>query len=196
VRGYIIIVAAILTALLIWKLWLNEEAGSQPRPVTPATAACQAKHSEKYCEVISHRKTIANRLRPAIRKHEARLGQEARSIKLSWSLLSLRRQNDWLRSELSKLRATPTPYTPVLGWAVWDRLASCESGGRWSYNGSSGFDGGLQFLPSTWSSWRDRYFPTFPALAWQATKEQQVMVAERLWRGSGFAPWPVCGAGL
>jgi len=30
-------------------------------------------------------------------------------------------------------------------YAQWVRLAECESGSRWSYNGGSGYDGGLQF---------------------------------------------------
>ena len=33
----------------------------------------------------------------------------------------------------------------------WDRLAQCESGGNWGINTGNGFQGGLQFSPSTWS---------------------------------------------
>ena len=43
---------------------------------------------------------------------------------------------------------------------VWVALANCESGGRWHYNGSSGFDGGLQFHPSTWAA----YAPGLPGV--------------------------------
>ena len=34
--------------------------------------------------------------------------------------------------------------------SVWDRVAACESGGRWSVNTGNGYYGGLQFSSSTW----------------------------------------------
>ncbi len=71
-------------------------------------------------------------------------------------------------------------------WPCWDRVASCESGQRWNYDGPSGFDGGLQFLPSTWRSAGGlRYAP----YAHQATRVQQITVASRL----SLSAWPVCG---
>ena len=62
--------------------------------------------------------------------------------------------------------------------ADFERLAECESGGRWDYNGSSGFDGGVQFLPSTWTSiTRGENLPEF---AWQASKGDQIRMADKL----------------
>ena len=57
---------------------------------------------------------------------------------------------------------------------VWARLAECESGGDWDYNGADVFDGGLQFHPGTWSAYRPRGHPRY---AWQATPLQQIAVA-------------------
>ena len=34
----------------------------------------------------------------------------------------------------------------------WDRLAQCEAGGNWGINTGNGFQGGLQFSPSTWNA--------------------------------------------
>ena len=34
----------------------------------------------------------------------------------------------------------------------WDRLAQCEAGGNWAINTGNGYQGGLQFAPSTWNS--------------------------------------------
>ena len=34
---------------------------------------------------------------------------------------------------------------------VWDRVAKCESGGRWKINTHNGYYGGLQFAARTWS---------------------------------------------
>ena len=35
---------------------------------------------------------------------------------------------------------------------AWDRLASCESGGRWHIATGNGYYGGLQFSASTWQA--------------------------------------------
>ncbi len=85
---------------------------------------------------------------------------------------------------------SPPPPAPTTG-ANWDALAQCESGGDWSYNGSSGYDGGLQFAPSTWiSAGGGQYAPE----AWMATREQQIAVAERVLASSGRGAWPGCSA--
>ena len=34
----------------------------------------------------------------------------------------------------------------------WDRVAKCESGNNWAINTGNGYQGGLQFSPSTWAS--------------------------------------------
>nr|WP_323848764.1 transglycosylase family protein [Mycolicibacterium mucogenicum] len=34
----------------------------------------------------------------------------------------------------------------------WDQVARCESGGNWAINTGNGYQGGLQFSPSTWSA--------------------------------------------
>ena len=76
---------------------------------------------------------------------------------------------------------------------VWDRIAECESGQTWSYNGSSGYDGGLQFLPSTWRSYGGREFSEF---AWQASREAQITVANRVLEDVGWIAWPACSRRL
>lgn len=74
---------------------------------------------------------------------------------------------------------------------VWYRLARCESGGRWSYDGA--YDGGLQFHPDTWRRWKPS---GYPAYAWQATAAQQITVGKRLHRARGWHPWPSCARKL
>lgn len=81
----------------------------------------------------------------------------------------------------------------VSGDTVWDRLAECESGGDWSYNGSSGYDGGLQFLPSTWTNFGGGQFAQY---AWGATREQQIIIAEKVLASGGWGQWPSCSAEL
>ncbi len=73
------------------------------------------------------------------------------------------------------------------------QVASCESGGNWAINTGNGYQGGLQFSPSTWSSHGGgEYAPA----AHMATKEEQIAVAERVLATQGKGAWPVCGTGL
>jgi hypothetical protein len=73
--------------------------------------------------------------------------------------------------------------------SVWARLAACESNGTWAYNGRVAFDGGLQFHPQTWTSYRLRGYPRY---AWQATPVQQIRVAKLVQREQGWRAWPAC----
>jgi hypothetical protein len=75
----------------------------------------------------------------------------------------------------------------------WDRLAQCESGGNWAINTGNGYQGGLQFSPSTWSGHGGGQFaPT----ANQASREQQIAVAERVLASQGWGAWPACSSSL
>ncbi|MGB3481324.1 MAG: transglycosylase family protein, partial [Mycobacterium sp.] len=75
----------------------------------------------------------------------------------------------------------------------WDTVASCESGGNWAINTGNGYQGGLQFAPSTWSGHGGGEFAPSAHLA---TKEEQIAVAERVLASQGKGAWPVCGRGL
>ncbi|WP_214370473.1 transglycosylase family protein [Pseudonocardia sp. H11422] len=73
--------------------------------------------------------------------------------------------------------------------STWDRVAQCESGGNWSINTGNGYKGGLQFAAQTWAGFGGGQFaPT----ADQATREQQIVVAERVLAKQGWGAWPVC----
>jgi hypothetical protein len=85
-----------------------------------------------------------------------------------------------------------TPTSTAVG-APWRALAHCESTSRWDYNGPSGFDGGLQFQPSTWRAFGGREFAPY---AYLATPVQQVTVARRVLRVQGWKAWPACSRKL
>jgi hypothetical protein len=75
----------------------------------------------------------------------------------------------------------------------WDRVAGCESGNNWAINTGNGYQGGLQFAAGTWSSHGGgQYAP----VAHQASREQQIAVAEHVLATQGRGAWPVCGRGL
>ncbi|MEU9132963.1 transglycosylase family protein [Kitasatospora sp. NPDC048540] len=93
---------------------------------------------------------------------------------------------------LPLLAAQGATAAPV---STWEKVAQCESGGNWSINTGNGFYGGLQFTSDTWRSFGG---VKYAAQAHQATKSQQIAVAERVLAAQGPGAWPVCSrrAGL
>ena len=96
------------------------------------------------------------------------------------------------------LHAIATPRPVVIaqqrvvtfdGDTVWDDLAKCESGGNWAINTGNGYYGGLQFSHPTWQGYNGGEFAEYPH---EATREEQIIVAERLRAARGFQPWPAC----
>lgn len=111
------------------------------------------------------------------------------------------------RAANSRPTATPTaptnrpsaPAAPVPAGSVWDRLAQCEAGGNWQHGfvgplpGNPGrYSGGLMFAESTWNA----YGRDFAPVAHQASREQQIVVAERILAASGWGAWPACSRKL
>jgi murein DD-endopeptidase MepM/ murein hydrolase activator NlpD len=78
---------------------------------------------------------------------------------------------------------------------TWNKVAACESSGNWSINTGNGYYGGLQFTQSTWEAFGGT---AYAPRADQATKDQQIAVAERVLKVQGPGAWPVCSkkAGL
>ncbi|MFF8848198.1 transglycosylase family protein [Streptomyces sp. NPDC015127] len=78
---------------------------------------------------------------------------------------------------------------------VWEKVAACESSNNWTINTGNGYYGGLQFAPTTWAEFGGHlYAPN----AHQATKEQQIAIAEKVLASQGTGAWPHCSvvAGL
>jgi hypothetical protein len=71
--------------------------------------------------------------------------------------------------------------------ADWQAVSICESSGRWHID--SKYDGGLQFHPHTWIGFGGGEFARY---AYQATKMQQIAVAERVLAIQGERAWPNC----
>ncbi|MGW0884536.1 transglycosylase family protein [Streptomyces sp. NPDC002671] len=86
---------------------------------------------------------------------------------------------------------------PLLGAAsanaadgtTWDKVAECESGGSWSADTGNGYYGGLQISQDDW----DKYGGTkYASSADQASRSQQIAVAERILADRGTTPWATC----
>ena len=76
------------------------------------------------------------------------------------------------------------------GRSVWDRVAQCESGGNWSIATGNGYFGGLQFTPGSWRAAGGSGMPH------QASREEQIRVAENLLDMQGWGAWPTCSRKL
>ncbi|HEY3546999.1 MAG TPA: resuscitation-promoting factor, partial [Propionicimonas sp.] len=70
--------------------------------------------------------------------------------------------------------------------AMWDRIARCESGGNWHINTGNGYYGGLQFNRASWNANGGRDFAAYPH---QASRAQQITVANRYYAKAGTSPW-------
>lgn len=76
---------------------------------------------------------------------------------------------------------------------IWDTLAECESNQTWDIATGNGYYGGLQFDYTTWLSNGGGQYAEY---AHQATREEQIAVAEVLRSRRGFRPWPQCARAL
>lgn len=72
---------------------------------------------------------------------------------------------------------------------TWNRLARCESGGRWHVNTGNGYYGGLQISGGTWRAYGGGRFARLPS---RASRHQQIRVAQRIRRHQGWRAWPSC----
>lgn len=97
-----------------------------------------------------------------------------------------------LRASRDMQRTVESAPTVPTG-SVWDAIAQCESSGNWQ-DTAGYYEGGLQFDPGTWD---DNKPAGYPDHAYQATREQQIAVAEKVLSESTWAQqWPACSLKL
>jgi hypothetical protein len=83
----------------------------------------------------------------------------------------------WYAAVVEKFR----PKTGV----DWDGVARCETGGNWGMQGPR-YSGGLGFYNGTWSGFGGR---EFAPNAGMASREEQIVVAERVYARYGLSGW-------
>ena len=66
----------------------------------------------------------------------------------------------------------------------WDGIARCETGGDWQHQ--TRYDGGLGLLHVAWIEFGGRDFAEYGS---EATREEQIIVAERLHDRHGLSGW-------
>jgi hypothetical protein len=168
-RGFVRKATLVITLIALGAVWGVADAGAHRSKAGPIV------------HQIDHKRMKTQEIRRALGRRPARVDfsyrmSTSRADQLGTLLL-------WHQRLVKARKLTPHPKS------VWARLAECESGSRWDYNGSSIYDGGLQFHPQTWASYRTRKLPKH---AWQATPAQQIGVAQRVQEAQGWAAWPSC----
>ncbi|UUU33374.1 LysM peptidoglycan-binding domain-containing protein [Streptomyces sp. CA-210063] len=73
---------------------------------------------------------------------------------------------------------------------TWDQVAECESGGSWSADTGNGRYGGLQLTQANWEKYGGLDYATS---ADQASRSQQIAIAEKVLADQGVGVWSVCG---
>ena len=74
------------------------------------------------------------------------------------------------------------------GTSIWDAIAQCESGGNWA-DTRGGYEGGLHFM---WTTWVQAGGRKYAEHAYDATREQQIEIAQSWLERTSWDQWPVC----
>jgi hypothetical protein len=89
--------------------------------------------------------------------------------------------------EVARTRATQPNRTPALNPRTgvnWDGIARCETGSNWQHQ--TRYDGGLGILHAAWIEFGGRDFAEYGS---QASRAQQIVVAERIYARYGLSGW-------
>lgn len=73
---------------------------------------------------------------------------------------------------------------------TWDQVANCETGGSWSENEGDGYYGGLHIAQEDWEQYGGL---DYASRADQASRNQQIAVAEKILADQGVGYWSTCG---
>ncbi|WKD61630.1 Resuscitation-promoting factor Rpf2 precursor [Corynebacterium ciconiae DSM 44920] len=163
---------------------VEEKEVTDTQPFTADPVYVDDESLEQGAEVVEQEATPGER--EITRKVTLVNGKEVASVTI--------REKELRPSTPATIKRGVKPAAPaVAGGSVWDQIAQCESGGNWSIDTGNGYSGGLQFAPSTWQAYGGgQYAPT----AGQATREQQIDVAQRVQAAQGWGAWPACTAKL
>ncbi|MGZ4675053.1 MAG: transglycosylase family protein [Acidimicrobiia bacterium] len=125
---------------------------------------------------------------PNVHRHERALVRPAAHVPLDAAVAARARiqaeqvlRDAQVQQYWAAMAAYYTPKTRV----NWDGIAQCETAGNWSMRGAT-FSGGLGFYNGTWSSFGGRQFAPNAGMA---TREQQIVVAERVYARYGLSGW-------
>ncbi|MGZ8762353.1 MAG: transglycosylase family protein [Acidimicrobiia bacterium] len=151
-------------------------------PAAAATNEQDAARRPVRTEIGQPATVVVNRVEQSMR-------ESMTGVAFTVAVLDARRRAE----ETERLRAALTWVTGVQAAqaekaardAVWDRIAACETGGNWSMRGSR-YSGGVGFANTTWNAFGGQEFASNAGLA---TREEQIIVAERVYDYGGYTGW-------
>ena len=85
------------------------------------------------------------------------------------------------------------PPVPAVPPGPWDGIARCETGGDWHADTGNGRHGGLQLDRRTWTAYGGG---EFAPQADAASREQQIVVGDRVRAEQGWDAWSSCAEGI
>lgn len=150
-----------IVAVVVALAWTTQ-GGSPRRAAWAATGASDSAAPETR---------LIDARRPAAVPVDAALAERAAAVRRAAEVRALQ--------ELAA--AALRPRTNV----NWDAIARCETGGNWRMQGPR-FSGGLGFANTTWNGFGGR---EFAPNAGMASREQQIVVAERVHDRYGLSGW-------
>lgn len=191
----ILLVSLILLIGIVLSTLTSPATGAIPEP-----RPCQVKHSDKFCAVKWHQRTIRKHHDKSLILVNTQYGYiDAPPIpRITWRL-------DQLKSELTKVLVGQKKILAYVAkpWSSkiprWDSWICIHRGeGAWNSNTGNGYFGGLQMDRSFMSTYGSDITAIHNGgLAETWTPIEQIIVAERAWVTRGFYPWPqtarVCG---
>jgi uncharacterized protein YabE (DUF348 family) len=126
---------------------------------------------------------------PELNVGETRIQEAASGIMRRTYSLELHDELEAGRTLISEVPVKEAiPYVEFYGTKYnpqWDKMAQCETGGNWSASGQR-YQGGLGIYFQNWNHYGGREFaPT----GGQATKYEQIIVAERIREEHGWHAW-------
>ncbi|MGI8576074.1 MAG: transglycosylase family protein [Egibacteraceae bacterium] len=175
-RIFHLLIVAALAVTLLPALTAQAHAG------TANTVQAQS-DSDQVSPELARRRRKARALRRAraIKRQKARRIQRARAAKR-------RRARETRRARVVQRRRARAARRRAE--RVWNRLARCESDGRWGAATGNGYYGGLQFSLSSWRAVGGSGYPH------RASRAEQIKRGQRLRARQGWGAWPHCSARL
>ncbi len=148
-------------------------AANAPEAPTPTSAETPPVDAERVLSEAAQAQDL-QAYADAVAAHEAEQARQLEALAQAENEAALRSLAQAQREASSGI---PDGY--------WDRMARCETGGNWSMVGSR-YSGGLGFYNGTWDAFGGR---EFAARAGQASREQQIIVANRVANSVGLSGW-------
>lgn len=182
----VVVLLAIVCAVIVMSM-IGPQDAADPESRTPdvAPSVVMVDYGGQALSYVAEVETFAR----AVQAHQlTELAAEVDRQKADAERARLARE----RAAMARPAPAPAPSarpSVSAGSSVWDQIAQCESGGNWAINTGNGYSGGLQFAHSSWTGFGGR---EFAPMAWQASREQQIVVAERILASQGWGAWPAC----